>query len=132
MENNISVACAEQLYTQAATTGPLINDTRIRIACLQRVTTCKIKQGDFTGALSVLSDIAVLLETVAPPLVELYTDIRYDCEILRILLLLILKPTPQRVAPTLAKLLEKYTWGNCNDKSIEGKLYLCFLNEFSS
>ena len=40
-----------------------------------------------------------------------YKSILHQCEINRVLLLLILRPTPQRLAPCLAQVLEKYAWG---------------------
>jgi hypothetical protein len=33
------------------------------------------------------------------------------CEVTRVLLLLILQPTAQRLPPDLAQVLEKYAWG---------------------
>lgn len=32
------------------------------------------------------------------------------CEVTRVLLLLILQPSPQRLTPSLAQVLEKYAW----------------------
>lgn len=40
----------------------------------------------------------------------MYTDILIDCEITRVLLLMILQPTPQRIRPEHAQTLEKYAW----------------------
>lgn len=34
----------------------------------------------------------------------------YRCEVTRVLLLLILQPSPQRLSPSLAHVLEKYAW----------------------
>jgi hypothetical protein len=39
-----------------------------------------------------------------------YRNILHKCEISRVLLLLIMRPTPQRLAPSLAEVLEKYAW----------------------
>lgn len=124
MENGISDSSAENFYIQTATSGVLANDICLRIACCQRLCSSRIKQGDLTGALSAQSDIAQLLETIAtttPELLELHTYTRFNCEILRVLLLLILRSTPQCLSPPLANLLEKYIWGNSDDKSVSGK-----------
>lgn len=36
------------------------------------------------------------------------------CEVTRVLLLLILQPSPQRLTPSLAQVLEKYAWAEEN------------------
>lgn len=72
--------------------------------------------GDYTAALDTFSDMANLLDNC--PNNGSRSDVLLRCEISRVLLLLILRPTPQRLAPDLAKLLEKYTWGDQSDKSL--------------
>lgn len=76
--------------------------------------------GDYYAALDTFSEITHLLENC--PHNGARSDMLLRCEISRVLLLLILRPTPQRLAPHLAKLLEKYTWGDKNDKSLRGML----------
>ena len=49
-----------------------------------------------------------------------YRNILHRCEISRVLLLLILRPTPQRLAPPLAQVIEKYAW--VEDTPIAGML----------
>lgn len=71
------------------------------------------------AALDTFSEMTHLLEQC--PRNGSRCDTLLNCEINRVLLLLILRPTPQRLAPDLAKLLEKYTWGDKNDKSLVGK-----------
>lgn len=71
------------------------------------------------AALDTFSEITHLLENC--PKNGSRCNTLLNCEISRVLLLLILRPTPQRLAPDLAKLLEKYTWGDKNDKSLVGK-----------
>lgn len=66
--------------------------------------------------------MTLLLENC--PLNGSRSDILLRCEISRVLLLLILRPTPQRLAPHLNKLLEKYTWGDKSDKSFLGMHYV--------
>lgn len=75
--------------------------------------------GDYMAALDTFSEMAHLLEN--SPRNGFRCNTLLNCEISRVLLLLILRPTPQRLAPDLAKLLEKYTWGDKNDKSLVGK-----------
>ncbi|XP_046425842.1 40-kDa huntingtin-associated protein-like [Neodiprion fabricii] len=72
-----------------------------------------IKQGDYVTALSVLSELAELVEANVGggnTATGNNCDILHRCEVSRVLLLLILQPTPQRLAPSLAQLLEKYAW----------------------
>lgn len=40
-----------------------------------------------------------------------------------VFLLLILRPSPQKIVPELAKILEKYTWGDNNDAALRGLRY---------
>lgn len=44
------------------------------------------------------------------------------CEVTRVLLLLILQPSPQRLTPSLAQVLEKYAWAEENVNN--GKIIL--------
>lgn len=75
--------------------------------------------GDYTTALDTFTEMTHLLENCVWNGAR--SEVLLRCEISRVLLLLILRPTPQRLAPHLAKLLEKYTWGDRNDKSFRSK-----------
>ncbi|XP_020706162.1 40-kDa huntingtin-associated protein-like isoform X2 [Athalia rosae] len=72
-----------------------------------------VKQGDYVMALNVLTELVELVEanvgTGNTPTGN-NCDILHRCEVSRVLLLLILQPTPQRLAPGLAQVLEKYAW----------------------
>lgn len=46
------------------------------------------------------------------------SDTLLHCEIAQVLLLLILRPAPQKLTAELANLLEKYTWGDSSDRNI--------------
>ncbi|XP_013400326.1 factor VIII intron 22 protein [Lingula anatina] len=79
------------------------------------VATCKIETGDFDGALAVLTEMAYLAQergggNSGKPL-GAFCDILARCEVTRVLLLMLLQPTPQRIRPEHAQTLEKYTWG---------------------
>lgn len=95
------------------------NSLNTKFHCLDKLALCYIKSGNYISALEVYSEIFSLLDGAVLTGVE--TDIMLKCELSRIFLLLILQPTPQRLAPPLAKLLEKYLWGNVNDVSVKGK-----------
>ncbi|XP_059477485.1 40-kDa huntingtin-associated protein-like isoform X2 [Neocloeon triangulifer] len=77
--------------------------------------TCKIKLGDFDGALQIFNDMAVLAETGGS--YGVLCDIRHRCEVTRVLLLMILQPTPQKLTPELGSLLEKYAWAENNPQT---------------
>ncbi|CAB3371437.1 Hypothetical predicted protein [Cloeon dipterum] len=76
---------------------------------------CKIKLGDYDGALHIFSDMAALAETGGS--YGVLCDIRHRCEVTRVLLLMILQPTPQKLTPELGTLLEKYAWAENNSQS---------------
>lgn len=86
--------------------------------CLQslsEVTSCKIAIKDYDGALSVLTEMAYLAQerggsSITGRPVGAYCDFLCLCEISRVLLLMMLQPTPQRIRPEHAQTLEKYTW----------------------
>ena len=70
--------------------------------------------GDFDGALSVLTEMAYHAEergtmSQQGKLKGPYQEILAHCEIGRILLLMLLQPTPQRIRPQHAQILEKYS-----------------------
>jgi len=83
------------------------------------VAKCKIDTRDYDGALSVLTEMAYLAHerggspATGHPL-GAYCDILAKCEVNRVLLLLLLQPTPQRIRPEHAQTLEKYTWETCD------------------
>ncbi|KAH9502578.1 40-kDa huntingtin-associated protein [Bulinus truncatus] len=86
---------------------------------LSMVAKCKMDTKDFEGALAVLTEMAYLAHerggssTTGKP-IGAYCDILAKCEVTRVLLLLLLQPTPQRIRPEHAQTLEKYTWESCD------------------
>ena len=79
------------------------------------LTSCEFTQGDFDGALSVLTEMAYFAEERGAmdqqqgKLQGPYQEILARCEIGRVLLLMLLQPTPQRIRPQHAQILEKYS-----------------------
>ncbi|XP_076246666.1 40-kDa huntingtin-associated protein isoform X2 [Calliopsis andreniformis] len=70
-----------------------------------------IKQGDYVSALQILNEFVEFIETYTNAGARgNYNVILHRCEVTRVLLLLILQPSPQRLAPSLAQVLEKYAW----------------------
>jgi len=85
------------------------------IQSMTLVASCKIETGDFDGALSVLTEMAYFAEERGAmgqqqgKLQGPYQEILARCEIGRVLLLMLLQPTPQRIRPQHAQILEKYS-----------------------
>ena len=81
--------------------------------------------GDFDGALSVLTEMAYFTEergSVGQQLGKLqgpYQEILAHCEIGRVLLLMLLQPTPQRIRPQHAQILERYSEGKEEGHPVE-------------
>ena len=53
----------------------------------------------------------------SPKIQEPFMSILAKCEVTRVLLLMLLQPSPQRIRPEHAKTLERYAW-ECNDDSM--------------
>ncbi|RZC40572.1 hypothetical protein BDFB_002189 [Asbolus verrucosus] len=88
-----------------------------KIYCLQLLASHYIEMRNYTDALNSFNEIASILDRL--PVNGARSEILLKCEISRVLLLLILRPAPQKLSPNLAKLLEKYTWGDQNDKTLK-------------
>jgi len=89
------------------------------LAALKMVAKCKLETRNYEGALSVLTEMAYLChERGGSPHggrpIGAYCDLLAKCEVDRVLLLLLLQPTPQRIRPEHAQTLEKYTWDSCD------------------
>lgn len=93
------------------------NSLDTQLFCLDLLASHYIETNDFTSALETYTEMATLLEN--SPLNGARSDEVLKCEINRILVLLILRPAPQKLAPNLAQLLEKYTWGDQSDRNIK-------------
>ncbi|CAH1794946.1 unnamed protein product [Owenia fusiformis] len=87
-----------------------------------RVATCKISTGDCEGALTVFTEMAYLVEerggcSISGKPLGAFSDILARCEITRVLLLMLLQPTPQRIRPEYAQLLERYSWESTDENT---------------
>jgi len=77
----------------------------------EKVGKTHVVMGDYHSALNVFTEIATTAEqTCKKPATSVYHDILAKCEIYRVLLLLLIQPTPQTVSPSLTSVLEKYAW----------------------
>ncbi|CAG9864284.1 unnamed protein product [Phyllotreta striolata] len=88
-----------------------------RIYCLELFASLFIKSGDFLAALETYYEITKIIENST--LNGARCEILLKCEVNSVLLLLILRPNPQKLPARLAKILEKYTWGDVNDVSLQ-------------
>ncbi|XP_043592328.1 40-kDa huntingtin-associated protein-like [Bombus pyrosoma] len=81
------------------------------IKAINTLVSYHIKQGDYVSALQILNDFVEFVESyINAGARGNYSVILHRCEVTRVLLLLILQPSPQRLAPSLAQVLEKYAW----------------------
>ncbi|KAI0207645.1 40-kDa huntingtin-associated protein [Lamellibrachia satsuma] len=90
------------------------------LTSLGHVASCKIDTCDYEGALSVFTEMAYLAQERGSllsngKLVGAFCDVLARCEITRVLLLMLLQPTPQRIRPEHAQTLEKYAWQATDD-----------------
>ncbi|XP_076459467.1 40-kDa huntingtin-associated protein-like [Babylonia areolata] len=94
------------------------------LAALNLVAQCKLETKDYEGALVVLTEMAYLAQerggssTTGKP-IGAYCDVLAQCEVTRVLLLMLLQPTPQRIRPEHAQTLEKYAWESSEDSITE-------------
>ncbi|XP_011504574.1 PREDICTED: factor VIII intron 22 protein-like [Ceratosolen solmsi marchali] len=85
--------------------------THPTVQAINLLVTYYIKQGNYVSALRVLTELVEMIENhLGARTIDNYRNILHKCEISRVLLLLIMRPTPQRLAPSLAQVLEKYAW----------------------
>ena len=80
---------------------------------------CKLNMGDYDGALALLTEMVYLIHergcnlpgTVGSNNIHAgYVDILAECDVTIVLILLLLQPTPQKIRPEHAQMLEKYAW----------------------
>ncbi|KAK3907838.1 40-kDa huntingtin-associated protein [Frankliniella fusca] len=87
--------------------------------CLESIASGRVSEGDYDGALAVLEEVVSIAQGAPRPTVGSYRDLLHKCEVSQVLLLLLLQPTPSRLPPRLAQLLERYTWGEHVDGADE-------------
>ncbi|XP_029655189.1 40-kDa huntingtin-associated protein isoform X1 [Octopus sinensis] len=93
------------------------------LEALGNVASCKISTKDYDGALAVLTEMSYLAQerggsAFSEKPIGAYSDILARCELTRVLLLMLLQPTPQRIRPEHAQTLEKYAWGSTEDSYV--------------
>ena len=97
-------------YVRAAELRP--NSSLSFLFSQEKVGKTHVIMADYHSALSVFTEIATKAEQNCkkPVTTSVYLDILAKCEIYRVLLLLLIQPTPQNVSPSLTSVLEKYAW----------------------
>lgn len=101
-----------------------VNGESLKMHCLNLLAWNSIKNGDYVAALESFTEMHNILETL--PKNGEKTNILMECEINRVLLLLILKPPPQKLTSDFTQILERYTWGDKNDESIKSEYFFKF------
>lgn len=87
------------------------------VHCLDLLASHFVSIGDYVPALYTYQKICLLLESLSAN--GHRCELLLKCEVYSVFLLLILRPSPQNISPELAKVLEKYTWGDQNDPSLQ-------------
>ncbi|XP_014294031.1 40-kDa huntingtin-associated protein [Halyomorpha halys] len=82
----------------------------LHLQALKKLSSAKVATGDFHGALTTFTAIVNVVNKITSSPFGVYKDILLRCEISRVLLILILQPTPQNIPLDLQKFIEKYTW----------------------
>lgn len=113
LSNRLHQAAA--CFAQAAQL--LASNPLLQLHALSQLASCRIKMGDHDGALAVFNQMVSVVETAADPPFGVYCDVLLRCEINRVLLLLLLRPPPQRLPSSLAVVLERYSWLADNNTS---------------
>ncbi|XP_066255311.1 40-kDa huntingtin-associated protein [Euwallacea similis] len=88
-----------------------------RLYCLEKLGEHLVLMGDYVTALQTYQSMAKMLDNRLKSGHQ--CNVLLNCEINSIFLLLILKPSPQNISSDYARLLEKYTWGNKSDPSLQ-------------
>ncbi|XP_033630791.1 40-kDa huntingtin-associated protein-like [Asterias rubens] len=89
---------------------------------LGQVASCKIETGDYDGALGVLTEMEYLAQERGSSgqggrPIGAFSDVLANCQVSRVLLLMLLQPTPQRIRPEHAQTLERYAWESTEEVS---------------
>ncbi|CAG9774042.1 unnamed protein product [Ceutorhynchus assimilis] len=100
----------KELYLKQAVDLASKNKQDSHLHCLGLLGNYFIAKGDHVAALQTYQEIRKVLDNVAVTGYKCKTLL--ECEINLVFLLLILKPSPQNIPTQLAKILEKYTWGD--------------------
>ncbi|XP_050298046.1 40-kDa huntingtin-associated protein isoform X4 [Anthonomus grandis grandis] len=73
-------------------------------------------KGDYVSALHTYQEITKALQNI--PTGSQKCGLLLECEINMVFLLLILRPSPQKISSELTRILEKYTWADQSDSSL--------------
>lgn len=87
--------------------------TDLRLMYLGHAASSRLELRDYVGALDQFTEMQQIIQEncyIDGKLQEEFIDVLARCEITRVLLLMLLKPTPAFLKQVHSKLLEKYTW----------------------
>ncbi|KAK9739259.1 hypothetical protein QE152_g9098 [Popillia japonica] len=88
-----------------------------KLDCLSMKAANSLDNDDLESALETYTEIADIVESLPKDYVK--SQLLLNSEISRVLILMLLKPSPDLLDPKLAQLLDRYTWGNHNDDHIK-------------
>lgn len=117
--------CIETYLNSSVQLSSGSEDTHVH--CLDKLASYFTSKGDYVPALHTFQEIAKFVETLTSN--GHRCEMLLKCEINSVFLLLILRPCPQNIPAHFAKIVEKYTWGDQNDPSLQackmpGKLFI--------
>jgi len=121
LQNLSKVSEAARFYQRAADIRSGQNNSSMGLEYVQsrqKVASCLINMGDYHNALVALTEIATITQNLVGqkvPANSVYADILCSCEILRVLLVLLIDPTPQAMSATYTNVIEKYAWESDSD-----------------
>jgi len=98
----------------------------------EKVAACFIDIEDYHSALVTLTEVANLTQSLVgskESATSVYGDILARCEILRVLLVLLIDPTPQAMSATYTNVIEKYAWESDATASQDRRKESYFLSE---
>ncbi|GJQ82259.1 hypothetical protein Trydic_g19458 [Trypoxylus dichotomus] len=111
--DRVGVNSLQSKYLQNAS-DVIKDDCQVKLDCLSRKASNCLENGDLESALETYTELADVIDNLEKDYVN--TRLLMHSEISRVLILMLLKPSPDLLDPKLAQLLDRYTWGKHTDE----------------
>ncbi|KRT78933.1 hypothetical protein AMK59_8397 [Oryctes borbonicus] len=109
----VGVTNLQSKYLQSAVDA-IKDDCQVRLECLSKKASNCLENGDLESALETYTEIADVIGNLQKDYAK--TQLLLYSEISRVLILMLLKPSPDLLDTKLAQLLDRYTWGTYSDE----------------